>query len=123
MNKPVDIAVPEMDAAIRHDWTAEEARALHDSPFNDLLFQAQSIHRRYFDPNKIQKSRLISIKTGGCAEDCAYCSQSARYDTGLGATRLMAVEEVIAGAKKAQAGGATRFCMGAAWREPKPRDV
>src|SRR5262245_44044004 len=119
MNKPLDAAL----SSIRHDWTRGEALALHDSPFSDLIFQAQSIHPVKFDPNVVQKSRLLNIKTGGCAEDCAYCRQSARYDTGLDATRLMAVEEVIAGAKKAKAEGATRFCMGAAWREPKPRDV
>ncbi len=107
----------------RHDWTREEAKALYDLPFNDLLFRAQSVHRMTFDPNRVQMSRLLSIKTGGCAEDCGYCSQSAHHKTGLKASKLMEVERVLAEARKAKATGATRYCMGAAWREPKERDM
>ncbi|MBS0253039.1 MAG: biotin synthase BioB [Proteobacteria bacterium] len=109
--------------AIRHDWTSEEALALYELPFMDLLFRAQSVHRTSFDPNKVQMSRLLSIKTGGCAEDCGYCSQSAHHKTGLKASKLMEVERVISEAKKAKAAGATRYCMGAAWRSPKARDM
>ena len=108
---------------IRHNWTSQQARAVYGQPFNDLLFHAQSVHRRYFDPNRVQKSTLANIKTGGCAEDCAYCSQSSRYDTGLKAAKLMAFDTVLAQAEAARAAGATRFCMGAAWRSPKGRDM
>ncbi len=111
------------DGEVRHDWTRAEAAALYYAPFNDLLFRAQSVHRRYFDPNRIQMSRLLSIKTGGCAEDCGYCSQSAHHDTGLKASKLMEVERVLEEARKAKAQGATRYCMGAAWRSPKARDM
>ena len=107
----------------RHDWTREEARTLYTAPFNDLLFAAQTVHRRNFDPNQVQMSRLLSIKTGGCAEDCGYCSQSAHHSTGLKASKLMAVQRVVEEARKAKAAGATRYCMGAAWREPKDRDM
>jgi biotin synthase len=111
------------DRSVRHDWTREEAQALYDAPFNDLLFKAQTIHRRYFDPNSVQMSRLLSIKTGGCAEDCGYCSQSAHHASGLKAGKLMQVEKVLAEARKAKEQGATRYCMGAAWRSPKDRDM
>ena len=111
------------DRSVRHDWTREEAQALYDAPFNDLLFKAQTIHRRYFDPNAVQMSRLLSIKTGGCAEDCGYCSQSAHHASGLKASKLMQVEKVLAEARKAKEQGATRYCMGAAWRSPKDRDM
>ena len=111
------------DRSVRHDWTREEAQALYDAPFNDLLFKAQTIHRRYFDPNSVQMSRLLSIKTGGCAEDCGYCSQSAHHASGLKASKLMQVEKVLAEARKAKEQGATRYCMGAAWRSPKGRDM
>lgn len=104
-------------------WTEAEARAVYDLPFNDLLFRAQSIHRRNFNPNQVQLSRLLSIKTGGCPEDCGYCSQSARYESGLKASRLMDVDHVVAEAKRARDAGSTRFCMGAAWRSPKDRDL
>ncbi len=107
----------------RHDWTRAEAQTLYELPFMELLFRAQSLHRQNFDPNKIQMSRLLSIKTGGCAEDCGYCSQSAHHASGLKATKLMEVERVIAEAKKAKDAGATRYCMGAAWRSPKQRDM
>ena len=108
---------------LRHDWTREEVQALFDLPFNDLLFEAQSIHRKYFDPNQVQVSTLLSIKTGACPEDCAYCPQSTRYDTGLEVEKLMQVEKVLEQARAAKAAGSTRFCMGAAWRCPKPRDM
>jgi len=107
----------------RRHWTTDEALALHDAPFNDLLFQAQTIHRRYFDPNKVQLSRLLSIKTGGCPEDCGYCSQSSHHNSGLKASRLMEVDKVVAEARRARDAGATRYCMGAAWRGPKDRDM
>ncbi|MET0409148.1 MAG: biotin synthase BioB [Hyphomicrobium sp.] len=109
--------------AVRHDWTSKDALALYELPLMDLLFRAQSVHRTSFDPNKVQMSRLLSIKTGGCAEDCGYCSQSAHHKTGLKASKLMEVERVISEAKKAKAAGATRYCMGAAWRSPKQRDM
>ncbi|WP_298850257.1 biotin synthase BioB [uncultured Ruegeria sp.] len=104
-------------------WTRKSAQAVHDLPLMDLLFRAQTVHRENFDPNKIQTSKLLSIKTGGCAEDCAYCSQSARNGSTLSASKLIEVQRVLTEAKKARDGGATRFCMGAAWREPKPRDM
>jgi len=107
---------------LRHDWTVEEVEALFAKPFMDLIFEAQTIHRANFDPNKIQVSRLISIKTGSCPEDCNYCPQSAHYATGLEKEKLMAVEEVVSAAAKAKAEGASRFCMGAAWRGPKGDD-
>ncbi|MFK7902856.1 MAG: biotin synthase BioB [Nitratireductor sp.] len=108
---------------IRTDWTREEAEKLFHMPFNDLLFKAQTVHRENFNPNQVQQSRLLSIKTGGCPEDCAYCSQSARNNSGLSAAKLMEVEKVLAEARKAKESGATRYCMGAAWRSPKDRDM
>jgi biotin synthase len=110
-------------SAVRHDWSAEEVRALFDLPFSDLMYRAQTVHRENFDANQVQMSTLLSIKTGGCPEDCAYCPQSARYDAGVKAERLMQVEAVLAEARQAKAGGATRYCMGAAWRSPKDRDL
>jgi biotin synthase len=112
-----------MTAAIRHDWSREEVEHLFALPFNDLLFQAQTVHREYHDPNAVQVSTLLSIKTGGCPEDCAYCPQAARYSTGVKAEKLMSVEAVLARAQAAKDAGASRFCMGAAWRSPKDRDV
>ncbi|WP_075185047.1 biotin synthase BioB [Teredinibacter haidensis] len=109
--------------AIRHNWTRAEVQQLFDLSFNDLLFQAQFVHRQHFNPNEVQVSTLCSIKTGACPEDCAYCPQSARYDTGLEKEKLMAVEKVLEEAKAAKASGATRFCMGAAWRSPKAKDM
>lgn len=106
----------------RFDWTRDEVAVLYRAPFNDLVFTAQSVHRKLHDPNRVQKSRLLSIKTGGCAEDCGYCNQSAHFDTGLKASKLMDPDAVEEKAREAKAGGATRFCMGAAWRELKPRD-
>ena len=104
-------------------WTSVSTRALYELPFNDLLFRAHSVHRENFEPNQIQLSKLLSIKTGGCPEDCGYCSQSARYATGLNPSKLMEVEHVVAEARKAKNGGATRYCMGAAWRSPKQHDM
>src|SRR5438128_6600019 len=99
------------------------ALALYALPFNDLLFQAHTAHREHFDPNRVQRSTLLSIKTGGCPEDCGYCPQAARYHTGIAAEALLALEEVVAAARLAQRNGASRFCMGAAWRGPKARDL
>jgi biotin synthase len=110
-------------AEVRHDWTREEVRALFTLPFTELVFRAAEVHRRHFDPAEVQISTLLSIKTGGCPEDCAYCSQSAKFDTGVKAEKLMDLEAVLAEARAAKAGGASRFCMGAAWRSPKDRDL
>ena len=109
--------------AVRSDWTLDEVRALHALPFSDLVHRAQTVHRRCFDPNAVQVSTLLSIKTGACPEDCAYCPQSIRYDTGLEREALMDPAAVIERARAARASGATRFCMGAAWRSPKDRDL
>jgi biotin synthase len=108
---------------LRHDWTREEVRALFALPFPELMFRAAEIHRQNFDPTEVQISTLLSIKTGGCPEDCAYCPQAAQYNTGVKAEKLMAVEAVLAEAAAAKEGGASRFCMGAAWRSPKDRDL
>lgn len=108
---------------IRTDWTMQEAQELHALPFPDLLHRAQTLHRAHFDPTTIETASLLSIKTGGCPEDCGYCSQSAHHDTGVKATKLMETEEVLAAARRAKAAGAQRFCMGAAWRSPKDRDM
>ena len=110
-------------SAVRHDWTREEVRALFALPFPDLMFEAARVHRQHFDPTEVQISTLLSIKTGGCPEDCAYCPQSANYDTGVKAEKLMALDAVLAEARAAKAAGASRFCMGAAWRSPKDRDL
>ncbi len=109
--------------SLRHDWDKNEVLALFDLSFNDLLFKAQSAHREYFNANEVQISTLLSIKTGGCAEDCGYCPQSAIFDTGVKASKLMCTDDVLAEAKKAKDAGASRFCMGAAWRSPKDRDI
>ncbi len=111
------------DAGTRHDWAIEEIEALFALPFNDLLFRAQTVHREHFDPNQVQVSTLLSIKTGACPEDCGYCSQSARHDTGLERERLLPLDEVVAAAEAARAKGSTRFCMGAAWRNPTDRNL
>ena len=108
---------------IRSDWTLAEARALFALPFNDLLFHAQRVHRQNFDPNRVQVSTLLSIKTGACPEDCAYCPQSVRYETQVGREELMALDDVLEAARAAKLNGATRFCMGAAYRSPKPRQL
>ncbi|OVZ60700.1 biotin synthase BioB [Pigmentiphaga sp. NML080357] len=104
-------------------WNVDEVLALFELPFADLLYRAQETHRRFFDANAIQLSTLLSIKTGGCPEDCAYCPQSARYDTGVEAEKLLPLDDVLAAAQTAKDNGATRFCMGAAWRSPKPHQV
>jgi len=114
---------PHEVGVVRHDWTREEVRALFALPFPELIFHAQRIHRLHFDATEVQMSTLISIKTGGCPEDCAYCPQSAHYETGVKAEKLMRVDAVIAEARSAKSAGASRFCMGAAWREPKDRDL
>jgi biotin synthase len=114
--------LPRLDR-VRHDWTRAEIGALFDLPFPELMFRAQCVHRQYFDPTEVQISTLLSIKTGGCPEDCAYCPQSARYHTGVEAEKLMALDAVVAEARAAKKAGASRFCMGAAWRSPKDRDL
>ncbi len=111
------------DDTIRHDWTPGEAEALLGQPFNDLVFAAQTAHRKHFDPNRLQLSTLLSIKTGGCPEDCGYCSQSARHETDLPRERLLPLDEVMDAARRARAAGATRFCMGAAWRNPTDKNL
>ena len=107
----------------RHDWQPKEVRTLLEQPFNDLLFQAHTIHRAYFEPNRVQLSTLLNIKSGGCPEDCAYCPQSVRFDTKVSADPVLPLEQVLLAAARAKAAGATRFCMGAAWRAPKDREL
>lgn len=107
-----------VEVVVRHDWRQDEIEGLFDLPFNDLLFRAQQVHRAHFDPNAIQVSSLLSIKTGACSEDCGYCSQSAKHSTEVGREKLLPVESVVEAAQSAKAKGATRFCMGAAWRNP-----
>ena len=104
-------------------FSVAQAQVLYEAPFFDLLFNAHTVHRQHFDPNRVQLSRLLSIKTGGCPEDCGYCSQSSHHSSKLRATKLMEVDDVIAEAGRARTGGATRYCMGAAWRGPKTRDM
>ena len=111
------------DDSMRHDWSIEKVEALFSLPFNDLLFRAQQIHRMHFDPNKVQISTLLSIKTGACPEDCKYCPQSGHYNTGLKKEKLMQVKTVLEKARQAKAGGASRFCMGAAWKHPSKKDL
>jgi biotin synthase len=113
----------DVSGVVRNDWTREEVGALFALPFPKLMFRAQAVHRRHFDPTEVQISTLLSIKTGGCPEDCAYCPQSVHYDTGVKPEKLMSVAGVVAEARAAKAAGASRFCMGAAWREPKDRDL
>lgn len=112
-----------MTQAIRHDWTTQQALALFELPFNDVLFEAQRVHRAHFTPNEVQLSTLLSIKTGGCPEDCSYCPQSAHFDTPVKAEKLMDIAPVLEAAQRAKDAGASRFCMGAAWRSPKERDM
>ncbi len=109
--------------APRHDWTGGEVRELFDLPFSDLIFRAQTVHRRHFNPNRVQFSTLLSIKTGGCPEDCKYCPQAAQYQTGVAAEKLLDVAVVLSEAARAKAAGASRYCMGAAWRNPKDHDL
>ncbi|WP_407944052.1 biotin synthase BioB [Marinobacter mangrovi] len=115
--------MPMTASPIRHDWTLDEIRALFDLPFNDLVFKAQSVHREHFDPNEVQVSTLLSIKTGACPEDCKYCPQSGHYNTGLEKEKLLEIEKVVAEARAAKDKGASRFCMGAAWRSPSKKDM
>ena len=112
-----------INAICRHDWTIKEVELMYEMPFMDLIFNAQTIHRQNFPPNQVQVSTLLSIKTGACPEDCKYCPQSARYDTGLEKQQLMEVDKVLHAAKEAKKNGSTRFCMGAAWKNPKQRDM
>jgi biotin synthase len=121
MNAPADIVTP--GGPVRYDWTRDEIRDLFALPFSELVYRAQSVHRMHFDPREVQISTLLSIKTGGCPEDCAYCPQSAHYDAGLTASKLMDIDAVLAEAKAARDAGASRFCMGAAWSSPKDRDL
>jgi biotin synthase len=116
------VAPPSQSAPARR-WSVEEVLALYDMPFMDLIWRAQGVHRENFDPNAVQRSSLLSVKTGGCSEDCSYCSQSARYDTDTERERLMPLDEVVAAAKAAKEKGASRFCMGAAWKGPKDNDL
>ncbi len=117
------MAASAVNDGLRHDWTRKELNALYARPLNDLLFEAHGIHRQRFDPNRVQVSTLLSIKTGACPEDCAYCPQSAHYPPGRVAESLLSPEQVVEAAAAAKAAGATRFCMGAAWRSPKDRDL
>lgn len=121
MNPSVTQLQAEVSAS-RHDWAQSDIEALFSQPFNDLLFEAQRVHRRHFDPNAVQVSTLLSIKTGGCPEDCAYCPQSVHYDTPVEAEALLDIEDVISAAKRARQAGASRFCMGAAWRNPRGKN-
>jgi biotin synthase len=123
MSLTTDHSRPPPAACIRHDWTRAEVLALLRLPLPELMFRAQSVHRVHFDPAEVQVSTLLSIKTGGCPEDCAYCPQSIHYDTGVKAEKLMRLDAVLAEARAAKAAGASRFCMGAAWRSPKDRDL
>lgn len=122
MNTPATRLSENAANPVRNDWSRDEVHALFNLPFNDLLFRAHTVHRDNFDPNAVQVSTLLSIKTGGCPEDCNYCPQSVHYDTGLEAERLMDVEDVVTAAQRAKAAGASRFCMGAAWRNPKGKN-
>ena len=122
MNAPVSRS-DFRDGELRHDWSRDEVAALFALPFSELIYRAHTVHRAHFDPREVQISTLLSIKTGGCPEDCAYCPQSADYDTGVKADKLMDIEAVLADARAAKDAGATRFCMGAAWRSPKDKDL
>jgi biotin synthase len=117
------MTAPARDLHPRSDWTREEIATLFALPFSDLVFRAATVHRAYFDPTQVQTSTLLSVKTGGCPEDCSYCTQSVHNETGLKATKLMAVDAVLAEARAAKQAGASRFCMGAAWRNPKDKDL
>jgi biotin synthase len=123
VNDEIELGGLAIKAGVRRDWSVREVAALFDLPFNDLLYAAQWVHRQHFDPNTVQVSTLLSIKTGRCPEDCAYCPQSIRFDTGLTPHDLMPLEEVRQAAARAKAAGATRFCMGAAYRGPKDKDL
>lgn len=123
INASINSRTETMKNDLRHDWSDKDISALFDMPLNDLLFEAQQTHRQHFNPNQVQVSTLLSIKTGKCPEDCGYCPQSVRYDTDLEDEPLMPLDQVIAAAKEAKAKGSSRFCMGAAWRSPKDRDM
>ena len=120
---PAVSVAPTSHFPVRHDWSRTEVEALFALPLTELLYLAGSAHRQHFDPTEVQVSTLLSVKTGGCPEDCSYCPQAARYHTGVDATKLMETEDVVAKARQAKAAGASRFCMGAAWRSPKDRDI
>jgi biotin synthase len=122
MNKPLPRLSESPDTGVRHDWSRDEVRSLFELPFSDLLYRAQTVHRRHFDPGAVQISTLLSIKTGGCPEDCGYCPQSVHYETGLEPEALLEIEAVVSAARRAREAGATRFCMGAAWRNPRGRN-
>jgi len=122
MNKTMPRLSDFTDSGVRHDWSRDEVRSLFELPFSELLYRAQTVHRQHFDPAAVQISTLLSIKTGGCPEDCGYCPQSVHYDTGLEPEALLDVEEVVTAARRAREAGATRFCMGAAWRNPRGRN-
>jgi len=121
--KLINLNIKNQMIEVKNDWELDEIKALFELPFNDLLFKAHSIHRETFDPNKVQVSSLLNIKTGACPEDCSYCSQSSKYDTGLEREKLMEIEQVLHQAKKAKDKGASRFCMGAAWRNPTDKSL
>lgn len=123
MPQPTPVRTPSTSDSLRHDWQRDDISALFELPFNELLFQAASVHRQHFNPNEVQISTLLSIKTGACPEDCKYCSQSGHWNTGLEKEKLLAVESVIRDAERAKANGASRFCMGAAWRSPREKDM
>jgi biotin synthase len=123
MNTPIVDEAEALAAAAPRHWSARAIEALFELPLNDLIFRAQCVHRQHFDPNEVQLSTLLSVKTGGCPEDCGYCPQSVRFDTGVADQELLPVEQVLAAARAARDNGATRFCMGAAWRGPKPREL
>lgn len=122
-SQPITFHSPVSAATDNGPWPLEQVLALFELPFNELLYRAQQVHREHFDPNEVELATLLSIKTGGCPEDCGYCPQAARYDTGVTAQKILPLEEVLDAARAAKAHGATRFCMGAAWREPKDRDL
>ena len=121
-SQPVTFQAP-VTPIIPTAWPVDDVLALFNLPFNELMFRAQTVHRENFDPTEVELATLLSIKTGGCPEDCGYCPQAARYDTGVTAQKILPLEEVLTAAREAKAHGATRFCMGAAWREPKDRDL
>lgn len=123
-DRSVSIAAHQIGAGkLRHDWQLDEIRVLYTQPFNDLLWQAQNLHRQHFNANQVQISTLLSIKTGGCPEDCKYCPQSVHYNTGLGREKLLDKQRVVDAARAAREAGASRFCMGAAWRQPTDRNI
>jgi len=123
LESTVEFIRPATAKPVSERWTVAEIAELFELPFSDLMFRAQTVHREHFNPNAVQVSTLLSIKTGGCSEDCGYCPQSARYHTGVENEELLALDDVVAAARAAKENGASRFCMGAAWRGPKQRDL